>query len=430
VDEDSRSTTYHAVLRQKGGHMASETLRMIFTHEDPDQDACSSVWAVRRYVPGFSNAPVMTKPANWVPDEATKKHLIEGTYIAVDMEIDGLGIKGEKEDGIIQSGFAAIIRKYRDSIDSKVLEVLKPMMTYMDAEDANPSGTHYLLEQQGVDKSLRRIFHATGFNMAFSALRGFFGKDFNELIKRVSDLLDGYVGWMLQESEVNVSGLRALVKSHLTSYSNDKFKQSLLRFVKKAVNGDSPTRFLLANSQVDEETLRVIESQDLQMIFNALHYTYCETPLEIDVMMRVIIDGYILEQSLRDEAYRIAGGIELIEGKVAVIKGVSNPYVAGALFGRGAYFVIFEDGYNRGVLRSKKIDVRADHDYFREVVEEAGEDVAEIGTSNGEKEWFAHEDGRLFCTGTRKAPCNWQTDVVTRHLMHAALMICEEIDQN
>jgi nanoRNase/pAp phosphatase (c-di-AMP/oligoRNAs hydrolase) len=45
-------------------------MNRIITHQYVDVDAVSSVWATRKFVPGYSTAPVVFVPGNWNGEDA------------------------------------------------------------------------------------------------------------------------------------------------------------------------------------------------------------------------------------------------------------------------------------------------------------------------------------------------------------------------
>jgi len=81
------------------------------------------------------------------------------------------------------------------------------------------------------------------------------------------------------------------------------------------------------------------------------------------------------------------------EGNVAIIKGIVPLQTSTLLFNSGAELVVYESGFNMGVMRSPKCNVH-------------------IGRKLKDflPEWFHHPDGFLSCWGTNKAPKDIPSD--------------------
>lgn len=108
----------------------------IFTHFNVDLDAVCSVWAAREFIPGARSAAVEFRPANWDGNGMSEGDL------ALDMEADGRGIKGEKEsDGIVHSCFASIVSQYASPADQAALANL---VRFVDAQDSRGSAVKFL----------------------------------------------------------------------------------------------------------------------------------------------------------------------------------------------------------------------------------------------------------------------------------------------
>jgi hypothetical protein len=98
------------------------------------------------------------------------------------------------------------------------------------------------------------------------------------------------------------------------------------------------------------------------------------------------ISGTLARYYKWKHAKKVANKCQVLEGLVGILKS-SNSMVSRVLFDQGAEFVVYEHGYNIGVLRHPESKVN-------------------IGKVLSEQfpEWFHHPGGFLSCWGSLKAP--------------------------
>jgi len=115
------------------------------------------------------------------------------------------------------------------------------------------------------------------------------------------------------------------------------------------------------------------------------------------------------------------------EGQVALVVDLP-PAISYALYARGVRFVVFQNKYGTGVAREQTETMRVDHSAIRQVVEDAKEKIAVLGSSGGSGEWFRHTDGFLFANGTPKSKASIPSKVDPRALVAAVVSALAEHD--
>lgn len=272
----------------------------IFTHFSVDLDAVSSVWAWRTFVPGYEEAEILFRPANWDGSE------MEEGDVALDLDAKGKGLKGEKgENGEVHSCLASIVVRYASEEDQTAL---RHLVAFVDAQDAYGSAARHLVgkERPGVE-----TLEATGLNAVLRALQAVRPRDDAWVVEQFSLILNGFL----------------------------KAGRARLRAEKEADRAE-----LIGN------------------------------------------------------------------GQVAICRDNREFATNGILFERGVRVIVYQDGYNLGLIRAGDEELRMDDPELRAVVEAAGE----------LNEWFAHPAGFLFCRGSRKAPAETPSRVDPRKLAEAA----------
>lgn len=161
-----------------------KNIEVIFTHCGVDLDACASVWAVRKFHPGARHAVVHFRPANWNGDEMGENG------IAVDMDVNGRGWKGEKEKktGVVHSCFASIMAAYAPR---EAQRALKYLVAYVDLQDAEGSVVYRLAPNLEQDKQM--MLSANSLNEVLWSLSAKFRGNDRCVLARMVEIFDGYL---------------------------------------------------------------------------------------------------------------------------------------------------------------------------------------------------------------------------------------------
>ncbi|MBI5140502.1 MAG: hypothetical protein HZA94_03605 [Candidatus Vogelbacteria bacterium] len=160
----------------------------LYTHEDPDIDAVSSLWGSVRFVPGMKDARIILVSGNW--DGIGMRDC----DMAVDVRAGGRGIKGELEtlpDGkaIIHSSFKYIIDHYAPEDDRKAL---LPWVRFIDLQDSRGSAVGELVRSTN-DPDAMWILSMSTFSAVLAALKLVHGKSSLVVIQRVFEIFDGFL---------------------------------------------------------------------------------------------------------------------------------------------------------------------------------------------------------------------------------------------
>ncbi len=128
---------------------------ILFTHMSLDLDACASLWAFRRF------AHIAQYPAQWVNRfvpagwNGAKGHkgikvAFDPRYdIALDIDLEGHGLKGYGDGKSKESAFHLVVEKYCRKEDQKLLE---PLVRFVDLQDSTGSAVGFILDR--LDKEL------------------------------------------------------------------------------------------------------------------------------------------------------------------------------------------------------------------------------------------------------------------------------------
>jgi hypothetical protein len=161
-------------------------VRDLYTHVNMDIDSMSSCWAVRKFVPGMSNARIIRVGADW--DGSGMK---QGD-MAVDLYAGGKGIKGTQDpDGTVHSSFAYIISKYASNDDA---EAIKDLVRFVDIQDAYGSFVNYMVKNRMVyntDHETRRLIAVNNIGSILLALDCVHPNDPDTVFSRMCEIFDG-----------------------------------------------------------------------------------------------------------------------------------------------------------------------------------------------------------------------------------------------
>ena len=153
----------------------------VYTHFNLDLDAAASLWFARKFIPGAREAEVLFVSASW--DGAG---IAEGD-LALDISAGGRGIKGEThDDGRVGSCFAALVGMYADATD---LEVLRHLVTFVEAQDANPHAVQ--LVGNGAGKFGLEVLDAVSVNSVLRALQATHPRDDALVASRMAEIFSG-----------------------------------------------------------------------------------------------------------------------------------------------------------------------------------------------------------------------------------------------
>lgn len=160
----------------------------IYTHEDPDIDAITSSWAMRRFVPGMENAQVVLVSGSW--DGSGMKD----DDVAVDIRAGGRGIKGDLEtlpDGqvVVHSSFKYVVDHFAPEDDRKALE---PWIRFVDIQDSRGSAVSELVRTTN-DPDARWILNMSTFSAVLAGLKLVFPGDSQKVISRMFEIMDGFL---------------------------------------------------------------------------------------------------------------------------------------------------------------------------------------------------------------------------------------------
>ena len=148
----------------------------IITHCNVDLDACASVWAVEKFVPGYyRDTHVSFVPANWRGTEGVDHTDPEGEALAVDISA---GIKG-----LNNCAFAKILWQWAPAEAQKALN---PLVRYITAQDQTGCAEAELLGEDG------RFMAAYGLNAVLNSLRRCYRNDDVRIVKAMGDIFDGW----------------------------------------------------------------------------------------------------------------------------------------------------------------------------------------------------------------------------------------------
>ena len=151
----------------------------VTTHCNVDLDAVCSVWAVRNFIPGYSQTPVNFVPANWPGEPGVDHTDHESDHLAVDISA---GIKGALGD----CAFAEIVRTWAPSY---ARTALAPLVEYVHAQDTTGVAETALFGDEG--KAMVKF----GINTVLNCLRRSLQNQDESIIEAMSFILDGwYVG--------------------------------------------------------------------------------------------------------------------------------------------------------------------------------------------------------------------------------------------
>jgi hypothetical protein len=226
--------------------------------------------------------------------------------------------------------------------------------------------------------------------------------------------LDIEAGGRGLKGEVDADGhvhscFRSIVRSHA-----DTEDQAALRYLVDFVDAQdahgSAVKFLAPEASPDSQ--RVLSATGLNAVLRALQGLHKKDWIVLERLSE-ILSGILIAGRARLRAEEEADGAEILPGgKVAICVENKEFPTNGILFERGVRVIVYVDGYNLGLIRHGEETLRMDHPDLREVV-------------GGEREWFSHPAGFLFCRGSRKAPARSPSAVSPRALAEAAAKLLE-----
>jgi len=120
-----------------------------------------------------------------------------------------------------------------------------------------------------------------------------------------------------------------------------------------------------------------------------------------------LLDALSLVWLDRANAKRIASGAEMV-GKVALVLG-GGPGVNEFLFEAGAKLIVYIDGLNIGIVRSRELESAFVADWARRTIES-------LTPKEEWPEWFYHPSGFLQCRGSIKNPAKTNSAIIPMDL--------------
>ena len=168
----------------------------IFTHFSVDLDAVASVWFTRKFVPGFSEAGVVFKPANWDGSE------MAAADIAVDINAGGKGFKGiENPDGTVSACFKGLLTKHGSG---EVRTALDDLAGYIDAHDSQGNAFKFLAPD--LSEGASRILGAASLNVVLRAIQATNPRNDGVVVEKMGEIFNGIL-------EMNLAKTRAVAEA-------------------------------------------------------------------------------------------------------------------------------------------------------------------------------------------------------------------------
>jgi hypothetical protein len=138
-------------------------------------------------------------------------------------------------------------------------------------------------------------------------------------------------------------------------------------------------------------------------------------------LMGKIFSGRLKRGHARHRAHAEADRAELIgAGRVAIVRDKREKATNAILFDRGVRVIVYQDGYDIGVVRANGVALKMDHRELLAVIHAAGE---EIGDGRGT--WFIHSAKFLLAWGTFNAPATSPSAVRPDDLAAAAAQLLD-----
>jgi len=179
-----------------------------------------------------------------------------------------------------------------------------------------------------------------------------------------------------------LKGDKSAFSSYLSMHCNNVYQEAfsnLANFIDaQDSTGDWTTGYEIYGDGIDS-------IPTLQYLFNSLRSSFDDDEALVNFAHNVLIGDLANYKKLK-KALLEADESEWVYNNIAITKG-KEVQTTGILFSRGADFVIYENGNNLGVLRSK---------YLTKI--NLGDKLKKELPS-----WFHHESGFLSSWGTRKA---------------------------
>jgi|SaaInl7_150m_RNA_FD_contig_21_2022702_length_959_multi_11_in_0_out_0_2 hypothetical protein len=186
----------------------------------------------------------------------------------------------------------------------------------------------------------------------------------------------------LEAGGKGLKGDKSAFSSYLNMYCKNTYKEAFTN-LSRFIDAQDSTGDWSTGYEIYGEGMESIPT--LQYLFNSLRSSYDDDKALVNFAHNVLI-GELKNYKKYRKALVEAEEAEWVYNNIAITKGVETQ-TTGILFSKGADFVIYEDGNNLGVLRSKYL--------------------AEVNLGNKLKSelpsWFHHESGFLSSWGTRKA---------------------------
>lgn len=156
-----------------------DKMKIIMNHSI-DLDAVCSIWAARQFIPGAKDAVLEFLPVDWNREVIIENDTIFG------IDIDGRGIKGKKEDGVVYSCFSTIIKNYAPMVDQLALA---SFVNSVDEQDVYASAMKFLVSEKSYEA--QEAFSKNSLNAVLRALQVMNPHDNFIVIERMSEILSG-----------------------------------------------------------------------------------------------------------------------------------------------------------------------------------------------------------------------------------------------
>jgi len=153
------------------------TTTTIYTHCNTDLDSAASVWAAKRFIPGYENSAIEFVPANWRGLDGVDHANVSHNQLALDIAV---GIKGGRGG----CAFAEIIRTWAPLTEAR--EVLAPLVEYVTAQDTTGCAEEALFGEEN------KAMAAFGLNTVLNSLRRSFANNDRQIVNYMSEIFDGW----------------------------------------------------------------------------------------------------------------------------------------------------------------------------------------------------------------------------------------------
>lgn len=403
--------------------------KRVFTHCSGDMDSYHSAAAVTEFVDGFQNAQIVFVSGSY------NGKTMRPSDMAVDINAGGKGIKGTLDlSGTRHSSFKYIIDNFAPKADQDALAMV---VTYIDTVDAYGPQTSDIL---GIPRHLNKLFQTISINGLMRGFQALYKDSDRKVYKMVKENFRA----MLAYGRMMSVKKRGKKSAHEDTRNIKIFKKILLEVTTEQERGMIPRKvnsyFWTAENFENEICQRFRMPLEFHGMFQAVsilgliagyRILYRGNSKKVYRRIRENIKAMIAycKQGVLMREYANSDNVKWFENnKVAVTQKSPQGVSKILMYGKNAMFVVFEDGFNIGVLSNKKLDVHVDAPELIAAIEDSGEQIAPPGKDQKDK-WFIHTDRYILCWGSRKAPAKRAQRLTIEKLTEAAINAVRRIEK-